>query len=358
MYMKCINYWKGNSVSDFIKYLPVGNGDSILVKSGYKTVLTDIKYRTSSDDVYDISKDIKEACSNQHLNYFISTHQDQDHVLGFSELFHCGKPESWDKKNGKILVDEIVCSKRALTEESTDASEAILKEIKRRNKLKTDQHQDGNRLLVVAEGDNIQVGTKLIGKVLAPNDDEIGGESRNNSSVVIRWVYQNSPDTTKTKILLGGDAECEVWERLDDDYNSNTLGWNLCTAPHHCSMTPFASKEDIQDKEADYIDNEKAINALSYRLGSAFVVSSSKEIKRNADNPPHYKAKNKWLNILKKSDTDETAKDRFYCTSTHDNGKEAPVCFELNDKGIRLDKKTSNTKTKSAALNTTTKYGC
>ena len=122
-------------MSDFIKYLPVGNGDSILVKSGSKTVLTDIKYRTSSDDVYDISKDIKDACSGNHLSYFVSTHQDQDHVLGFAELFHCGKPENWKKDAGKLLVDEIVCSKRALSEESTDASEAILKEIKRRNKL-------------------------------------------------------------------------------------------------------------------------------------------------------------------------------------------------------------------------------
>jgi len=345
-------------VSDFIKYLPVGNGDSILVKSGSKTVLTDIKYRTSSDDVYDISKDIKDACSGNHLSYFVSTHQDQDHVLGFAELFHCGKPENWKKDAGKLLVDEIVCSKRALSEESTDASEAILKEIKRRNKLAgSERDKDGNRLKIVAEGDSIAVGSKLQGKVLAPNGEEVDGESRNNSSVVIRWVYQSSTNSTKTNILLGGDAECEVWERLDDDYGSAELGWNLCTAPHHCSMTPFASKEDVQDKEAEYVDNEKAINALSHRLGSAFVVSSSKEIKRNEDNPPHYKAKNKWLKILKKSDSDETAKDRFYCTSTHNDGKEAPVFFALNDKGIRLEKKTSNTKEKSAALNTTTKYG-
>ncbi|EGR3000164.1 hypothetical protein DC904_03565 [Vibrio parahaemolyticus] len=345
-------------MSDFIKYLPVGNGDSILIKSGTKTVLTDIKYCAPCDDAYDISKDIKDACSNNHLNYFISTHQDKDHVLGFTELFHCGKPESWKKDEGKILVDEIVCSKRALNEESTDASKDVLKEIKRRNKLTgSERRKDGNRLLIVAEGDSIEVGTRLKGKVLSPNCDEVEGESRNNSSVVISWAYQTSSDSTKTKILLGGDAECEVWERLDDDYGSDDLGWNLCTAPHHCSMTPFASKEDVQDKEADYIDNEKAISALSHRLGSAFVVSSSKEIKRNDDNPPHYKAKNKWLNILKKSATDETAKDRFYCTSTHNEGKAAPVCFILNDKGIRLEKKNSNSKTKSAALSTTTKYG-
>ena len=349
---------KGGTVSDFIKYLPVGNGDSILVKSGSKTVLTDIKYRTSSDDVYDISKDIKDACDNQHLSYFISTHQDQDHVLGFAELFYCGKPENWKKDDGKLLVDEIVCSDRALDEESTDASEAILKEIQRRNKLtSSERDKDGNRLLIVTEGDTVRVGSKFVGRVLAPNSDEIEGESRNNSSVVIRWVYQSSSDSTKTNILLGGDAEYEVWERLDDDYDSGELGWNLCTAPHHCSMTPFASKEDVQDKDAEYVDNKKAINALSHRLGSAFVVSSSKEIKRNDDNPPHYKAKNKWLNILKKSNLDETSKDRFYCTSTHNDGKEAPVCFVLNDKGIRLEKRASNTKAKPAALNTTTKYG-
>ncbi|MFA0464748.1 hypothetical protein AB4458_26750, partial [Vibrio sp. 10N.261.45.F1] len=67
-------------MADYIKYLPVDNGDSILINSGYKAVLTDIKYRTSDDDVYDIYNDIKDSCSDNKLSLFVSTHQDQDHV--------------------------------------------------------------------------------------------------------------------------------------------------------------------------------------------------------------------------------------------------------------------------------------
>ncbi|MEZ8052187.1 hypothetical protein [Vibrio atlanticus] len=140
-------------MSDFIKYLPVGNGDCILIKSGDKTVLTDIKYRTSSEDSYDIAPDIKDACSNNKLSLFISTHQDQDHVLGFAELFHCGKPENWKQSDDKLLINEIVCTDRALNEEGTEASKAIINEIQRRHKLTGDtKSKDGNRLIVVSEG--------------------------------------------------------------------------------------------------------------------------------------------------------------------------------------------------------------
>ncbi|MCC4858841.1 hypothetical protein AB6E16_17380 [Vibrio atlanticus] len=344
-------------MSDFIKYLPVGNGDCILIKSGDKTVLTDIKYRTSSEDSYDIAPDIKDACSNNKLSLFISTHQDQDHVLGFAELFHCGKPENWKQSDDKLLINEIVCTDRALNEEGTEASKAIINEIQRRHKLTGDtKSKDGNRLIVVSEGDELSIDNKLSGIVLAPNSEEVNGESRNNSSIVIQWTYQSSSTATKSKILLGGDAECEVWERLDGDYEIEHLEWSLCTAPHHCSMTPLGAKEDRTVKGGKYIDNDKAISALSNKVGNAFVVSSSKEIKRNDDNPPHYQAKGKWIKIIENS-ADDDASSRFFCTSTHNDGKEAPVAFTLNDKGIHLEKKKTS-QTKRAALSSTTKYGC
>lgn len=96
---------------DYIKFLPVGNGDSILIRAGNKTVMTDVHYR-SSEEHYDIKPEIKEACPSNHLHYFIVTHTDKDHVRGFDEIFHRGKPDKdW---NGKILVDEIICTQYVL----------------------------------------------------------------------------------------------------------------------------------------------------------------------------------------------------------------------------------------------------
>ncbi|MEZ9955460.1 hypothetical protein AB4395_23710, partial [Vibrio splendidus] len=142
------------------------------------------------------------------LSLFISTHQDQDHVLGFAELFHCGKPENWKQSDDKLLINEIVCTDRALNEEGTEASKAIINEIQRRHKLTGDtKSKDGNRLIVVSEGDELSIDNKLSGIVLAPNSEEVNGESRNNSSIVIQWTYQSSSTATKSKILLGGDAE-------------------------------------------------------------------------------------------------------------------------------------------------------
>lgn len=338
---------------DFVKYLPVGNGDSILIKFGDSTLLTDLNYR-KSDEHYDIFNDIKKACSSsKQLNYFISTHQDKDHVLGFAELFHCGSPSDWNSSSSdKLLVDEIICSPNALSNKFTQDSKDFITEVLRRDGLSgNEKNLDGNRLKVVQEGNKLDLG-KLNGIVLAPNDDELSADSNNNHSLVIQWKYKDSDNSNETLILLGGDAEHEVWARLHNDYKDcDKLNWHLCTAPHHCSLTAFAHKDS---DTGEYKDDDDASSAFSHQQGKGFVVASSKKIKRDEDNPPHYKAKNKWLKIL--SD-DTTNSERFYCTATHNDGEPAPVVFELNSKGVTLYEDQSEEDSSNSTFSTVTQYG-
>lgn len=354
----------GINMSDYLKYLPVDNGDTIIIRAGDDTVITDIHYRTSVSDIYDIKKDIADACKDNKLSHFVLTHTDKDHVRGFGELFHCGDPNTHKgTKDERILVKEIICSNYLLElTNPTKESENLVKEIRRRNRLDSNKSVDGNRLRIVEDGDTIKVNSLLTGKVLSPSKKELDASDpkadsdteNNNVSVIIQWSYKQ-PDGAESLILLGGDAENPVWERLQDDKTKHELSWHVCSAFHHCSLTPFATK-DLKTEE--YTDNEKAVAALSNKKGSGFVVSSSKEIKRDDDNPPHYKAKNKWKKILD-DDTSEADK-RFFCTATYGEGKKpAPVVFDLTSKGIKISG--SGTKL-SAALPTTgfdrtTKYG-
>jgi hypothetical protein len=350
-------------MADYIKFLPVDNGDSILFRVGDKSVLTDLHYRTSSDEHYDIKQDIKDACTSGQLNYFITTHTDKDHVRGFDDIFHRGKPKN--KPDDKILVNEIVCTQYVLdlTNPSEEAKD-LVNEIRRRNSLSgTEKEENGNRLRVVKSGDQLAINGRMKGKIISPSQIELDAANPkedqdsviNNTSIVIQWTYQDGKDAAVTKIMLGGDAEREVWERLNSDEASSILEWNLSSAHHHCSLTPFAKKDD----EGEYQDNEDAVNAISQPIGkNAFVVSSSREIKRSKPNPPHYKAKNRWVKIIGKE-------ENFFCTATHKEGKAAPVIFDLTNKGIKKSTNSSGGKTAvstssastNAGLNRSTKYG-
>jgi len=342
---------------DYLKFLPVDNGDSILLRAGYKTVMTDLHYRTSSEEHYDIKPEIKNACPSGHMNYFIVTHTDKDHVRGFDEIFHRGKPDQ--DRNGRILVDEIVCTQYVLdlTNPSNEAKD-LVNEIRRRNRLSgSESKKDGNRLKVVKAGDTISVNDRLKGHVLSPSQTELDaadpkGEqdvAKNNTSIVVQWIYQDGDKSAITKIILGGDAEREVWDRLHNDEEAGRLEWHVSTAHHHCSLTPFAQK----DEDGEYQDNANAIAAIDHPLGNnAFVVSSSREIKRSKPNPPHYKAKNKWIKIIGKS-------ENFFCTATHKDGQPSSVTFELTQKGLKKSTPNAHQAVPRASmgLNRSTKYG-
>ena len=173
----------------------------------------------------------------------------------------------------------------------------------------------------------------------SPFKDAIEGGTRNETSI----VFQLRVDVGKTedagKIFFGGDAEWRVWNKImektsDDKY----LKWNLLEAPHHCSYTFFADsrEDDPEQSSLDFLDK---------RDGNGYIVSSSKTIKKNSDNPPCQKAKNRYIEHLSNQD-----EDYFKCTEVDD--KQKPVVFEIRSNGIWYDdgQKKEDNKNKSAAV--------
>lgn len=349
-----------------ITFYPVSNGDTNLIEfSDGKKMLVDCKFRASSEednDEYNVIEDLltnklkKKVYDLPYLNAFVLTHPDEDHCLGFSSKFFNGKnpakkePSKSEIDSKLILIGELWYSPRVFTEqqqELCDDAKAFKKEAERRMKLWKDndstKDEPGNRIRIIGYSDiddlkgipdkRITVPgnelNELDGKstkdyrwfIHAPFKEAIEGDNRNETSIVMQIRIDAGSKSDVGKIMLGGDAEWRVWKQIMEKTKDNKhLVWNLFEAPHHCSYTYFADSRD--DKPS-----QQSIDFLNKMEGNGYVVSSSKTIKKNNDNPPCQKAKNRYLEHLKEE-------EHFLCTEI--DGVQKPVVFEIKSDGIHL----------------------
>lgn len=79
--------------------LRIGNGDSVLLKAGGTTIMTDIHYCQGHADPDDDSKpdftpQIRDACTDDCLDLFVLTHPDKDHVRGAATSSTSARPRT------------------------------------------------------------------------------------------------------------------------------------------------------------------------------------------------------------------------------------------------------------------------
>jgi len=357
-----------------IKFYPVDNGDTTLIKLSNKTtILFDCKIRSNDTnsvgyDIFDVKADLLNTLEKRDnkpfLDMFALTHPDEDHCLGFEKHFYQGNPEDYNNdENELIIIDELWVTPMIFTNNgvSNNDAKAIRKEARRRKKLYDDNdktcNNKGNRLIVVGyDGedklDNIphyypsDVVTEISGNVQdlfsffihAPlKEDLITGRAekdKNTTSIVVQARFKiNSTDTNfKTRMLLGGDADHYNWEKIiekTEKYgNEEALKWDLFLAPHHCSWTYF-NDVPYGGKESNKIPKDYSIKIISdYQLAKGQIIASSKLIKNNDDNPPHYQAKSEYVKQL-------DSKDCFISLAESPKpSKTKPVIFEITSNGL------------------------
>ena len=368
-----------------IKFYPVGNGDCDLITIGgaNKKMMFDCNFRQKAeednDEMYDVLGDLLDnelttkKCGLPFLDAFLLTHPDQDHCRSFADKFYLGDPDAVPqsaKDDKKILIGELWYSPRVfeeLTGELNADAKAFKKEANRRMDLyKSDfkkADKDGNRIRIIGWTDNpdlkgledrIVTPGNTISEVNgsncryfemfihAPFKDDIDGEDRNMTSIVAQLRFKSDKNNEDiARIFLAGDTEWRIIEEImNKTSDDNYLKWDLMEAPHHCSYKFFAD-----DREDD--PNQASLDFLDKKENSAYVVSSSKVVKKNSDNPPCQKAKNRY--------TEKVGESNFLCTSGEKEGDtQEPIIFDIEDGevGLHEDEKKEKESRAAAAKDT------
>lgn len=359
-----------------IKYYPVDNGDTSLIKlSDKRTIQIDCQIKEGKENsngikIYDVKKDLikelqKDDNKNPFVDLFVLSHPHKDHCLGFENNYYCGKPEDYKDQNRKaedIIIGELWITQMIFSNDICDQAKAIRKEAKRRRKLFEENSKEadkyGNRLRIIGYNDNDKtvknlhytpgdIVNKFNGKesdfieffIHAPfKSDLITGKAekdQNATSIILHASFRTVKDgDIKTKIFFGGDSDHYIWEKVlnksKDNNNEDRLYWDIFLAPHHCSWTFF----NDTPYDENTIPKNYSLEILDYKNTNAYIVASSVKIDDDDNNPPHYPAKQEYIKTV--------GSGYFRNTGIHKNSTTPkPLVFEIDRNGIKLLKGTT-----------------
>ena len=373
-------------MSSKVTFFPVDNGDMTLIEldDDHKTtILIDVNMRQAADDenapVCDVSQELrnrlqKDGDGRPYVNVFLLSHPDQDHCGGLRKHFHLGSLDDYDfdppeGEELKIVVREIWSSpmifRRAsknnpLCEDAKDFNKEARRRVK--NYRKKGYSEDGDRIRIIGRDengktddiaeivveidesfneingkDNDGISMLVLGPI-PPQEDEEEEEklAKNRSSVIIQFSISADGKEDACIFLTGGDSEVYVWEKQWERHRENTacLEYDLLLAPHHCSWHTLSYDSWSEDENPQVSPDAKS--ALSQACDGAFIVSSSKAIKNDDNDPPCWGAKREYLSILK------PVGGKFFCTGEHPNEqKPQPLTFKISKDGPQPPSKKS-----------------
>ena len=353
-----MNWWvkleerlKGDYMANYMTFFPVGNGDMTLIQTKTnKYIMIDCNIRNAENDdkIYDCNEYLQGNLpiddGQIYLDAFFLTHSDNDHCRGIRDYFNLCAPE--DSDDDKIRIDELYVPAKLMMDEThyNDDADAIREEAQRRlDLLGTDEADTpGNRIKIVGYSKELKDYTDAIVPAGETISDINGNTDYGAEIFVLRPVKKANDDeesdvndcTASFKItfeinggtyvaIIGGDLKCENWKEVIE--LNPDMTFDLLLAPHHCSWHAVSS-EDTHTGKADPVIEE----FLEKSKENAYVVSSSKVIKRDGDNPPSYRAKNVYIKHLKKQ-------DRFKCTAEYPNADDPkPLTFKITGQGFSI----------------------
>jgi len=378
-----------------ITFYPVDNGCMALLKlndSEETTLLIDMYIRTAADDededAYDVAEHLRKQLNTDdegrpYVDAFLLTHNDDDHISGIQDHFHLGPPSDYqnpeEDEEPKIIIKEMWNSCRFWKRSSNsnklcDDAKAFNREMKRRVKLFEDKksvQSAGNRALILCkdpEGktDDIEdivrdldetfsiinerdLKGKLSIKVLGPlpqqkDEADEGFNEKNRGSVILSIRVTEAE--YENVLLMPGDAGVFVWECLWNKFENNktVLEYDVLLAPHHCSWHSLS--HDSQSNSDDPQVSDDAKSALSQAKEGAYIISSSKPIKDDDNDPPSHAAKEEYLTVVDKK--------YFLCTGEYpkENNVE-PIVINLTGSGPQRKQPKAKARLAAAAISAT-----
>jgi hypothetical protein len=356
----------------------VENGQAVLVSlDNDRHVMFDIKQRTEDADESDKTVDVQASLlmtlpklkesKRRHLSVFCLSHSHLDHCQGIERVFRLPALKDQEDSDDLIQIDELWVTAGIFNSDVKGVSEKVQKEAKRRLKLFKDgkdaeANQSGNMLGVFGKNNdyadlkylpalrNPSAGTlfnKLCGEtqtdwelfvhcpfsyLLKENDEEKRDE--NNTSLIVQFTMKEGD--APAKLLIGGDAGCAVWRRVNKttktNKNTERLLWNIFFAPHHGSYKFFTEKEHEEGRaEAKNNPDKDSMEILGRGEGTDWIVCSSRPVKeKNYEDkdPPHIEAIEHYR--------DKVDDDKFVCLMEYPIKDEPdPLVLRLTDRGLQ-----------------------
>lgn len=378
-----------------IKYYPVDNGDQSLITVEENAQITHITIdcnirELSKDDLdkskFDVKKDLLKVLKRKRVgeikdvsytDIFILTHGDEDHLLGFEKNYYQGDPKNYKQKHkddGQIFIDVLWFSPMVMGTATNDDEKCFNKEAKRRIQLHRDKSKDkdlpGNRIVIIGNDANEDLsGLDLVRKcpgdvvtrfnerdlktfsifIHSPYQQHLTDEEvdKNRVSIVFQARFKSTAESKEfcSLAMFGGDSDHHAWKTILEKtkkYNNHVeekaLDWHLFLAPHHCSWSFF----NDTPQEDNPTPVSTSLEILDFKKSGAKVIASSKVIKDNLDNPPHYQAKREYIKKL------DNSSDFFNTAIEPKESAPEPIVFEVSLTGFTKVKSKSSEKLAAA----------
>ena len=348
----------------FIKFYPVGNADSAIIKddSG-KYLMVDYccpqEAADENDDRIDLKNELDNLLGTQALEVLTITHAHADHFQGFSDYFWLKSSKKHQDKNRRKFTelwvpDSVIWETGVEDEEKLlrgearyrlldekagikvlGDSESLKKYINNSGKATYDEVKH----LIFRPGDMITRFSGIEIFVHSPHSwktDE--DENKNNRCIVMHLDFLIDGESASMAIF-GGDAESDAWESIytatDNNGNLDRVDFDIFKLSHHCSYTAL-NNQDKGDLITDPVPKVKELFEKHGRAG-CFLVATCAPIpsrrNRNETGPPHYQAAEYYRKVSKNKN------GKFEVTMEQQRTEKnlKPIVYEITKYGPRLD---------------------
>ncbi|MGA2518739.1 MAG: hypothetical protein ABSG44_19620 [Thermodesulfobacteriota bacterium] len=348
----------------FIRFYPVGNGDSALIEDLERKHLM-IDYNCVSEAEEDngdrifLEDELDERLDGKDLDVPMITHAHEDHFQGFSNYFwlNSSKKHQGDdrKKMTELWVpDSIIWEPGAEDEEKLLCKEARYRLLDDKKGIKVFGESDSLKEYINNSGkakyEEVKHLIKKPGEIVSHfKGFEIfihsphswvteEDENKNNKCIVVQLDFRIDSESV-AKAIFGSDAESDAWESIYSATNNNKnldrLDFDIFKLAHHCSHT-LLNKDEKGNLITEPVEKVKKIFEERGREKAKLIASCDRipsKQDRNETGPPHYQAAEYYRKVrdLKKGD--------FRVTMEEPKGSRniKPIVIEITKYGPRFD---------------------